>query len=326
MEKEPDASIEDVLVVVLQDHLISGDAIGDITASQIKALLESDTPIIPPGHAAHSRQIVNRDVGVHHSILYYQVLRDAIEYETRVEECISIEEVERLYEEITGGWALDQPSPYPKKPFYKEIAKGLARWLKAGKYPNTFTPMDNLNETEDDTIRLSSLTDRVLKLFGKWDDDKRRSDIVREVLKIIGVRGLLTMLNVRKTKGSVDVFPPNLKQILISFNMKHDTKTPGVYLSVGGRALSKHFFRSRDGWWGNGEGKESVKNRKAVEILVRILKNAVWLNVHLLPHNVTIFECRLKEGYGARWTADGTEFRGFLEPQLQLGHEVGWIH
>lgn len=31
-------------------------------------------------------------------------------------------------------------------------------------------------------------------------------------------------------------------------------------------------------------------------------------------------------GYGARWTADGSSFRGFLEPQMVDGHSVGWKH
>jgi len=68
------------------------------------------------------------------------------------------------------------------------------------------------------------------------------------------------------------------------------------------------------------------KNKKAEEILLKIFKNAVWLNIHLLPHDVTIFEVREKGGYGARWTADGMFFRGFLEPQIDGGHERGWIH
>ena len=31
-------------------------------------------------------------------------------------------------------------------------------------------------------------------------------------------------------------------------------------------------------------------------------------------------------GYGARWTYNGQSFRGFLEPQMVDGHEVGWRH
>lgn len=31
-------------------------------------------------------------------------------------------------------------------------------------------------------------------------------------------------------------------------------------------------------------------------------------------------------GYGARWLHNGSEFRGFLEPQMEDGHLVGWRH
>ena len=45
-------------------------------------------------------------------------------------------------------------------------------------------------------------------------------------------------------------------------------------------------------------------------------------------HNVyrVRFLCHHFPGYGVRWTADGREFRGFLEPQMVNGHEVGWRH
>jgi hypothetical protein len=48
--------------------------------------------------------------------------------------------------------------------------------------------------------------------------------------------------------------------------------------------------------------------------------------VHLLPHKVEVFEIRVAAGYGARWSASGNEFRGFLEPPTLDGHEKGWIH
>jgi hypothetical protein len=44
-----------------------------------------------------------------------------------------------------------------------------------------------------------------------------------------------------------------------------------------------------------------------------------------LPHNVSIIELRIKEGYGIRWETTGA-FRGFLEPQMENGHEKGWKH
>ena len=43
-------------------------------------------------------------------------------------------------------------------------------------------------------------------------------------------------------------------------------------------------------------------------------------------HPLQVFEVRTAEGYGARWLADGSEFRGFLEPQMEEGHSKGWRH
>lgn len=39
-----------------------------------------------------------------------------------------------------------------------------------------------------------------------------------------------------------------------------------------------------------------------------------------------VFEVRNIEGYGLRWSQNGHTFRGFLEPQMENGHEVGWVH
>lgn len=40
--------------------------------------------------------------------------------------------------------------------------------------------------------------------------------------------------------------------------------------------------------------------------LAVLLNGAVWHNVHALPHGVLVYEARQSQGYGARWTADGT--------------------
>jgi hypothetical protein len=56
----------------------------------------------------------------------------------------------------------------------------------------------------------------------------------------------------------------------------------------------------------------------------------VRMNVHTLPHAVCVFEVRTSRGYGARWELGADEstvnFRGFVEPQIANGHDVGWVH
>jgi len=128
------------------------------------------------------------------------------------------------------------------------------------------------------------------------------------------------MLRVRRTEGSIDLLPPPLSMMLCSFNRGRGSLTDGA------RALSKHYHRSEENWWGSNDGSDASKNERANAVLRRILREAVWLNIHVLPHDVRIFEVRNAQGYGARWSADGKVFRGFLEPQLEDGHEKGWRH
>jgi hypothetical protein len=70
-----------------------------------------------------------------------------------------------------------------------------------------------------------------------------------------------------------------------------------------------------------------------------------WRNLHWLPHQVLVYEARVLEGYGMRWAQDRSRvpdagavadadeavappwiFRGFVEPMMENGHDVGWRH
>jgi hypothetical protein len=37
-----------------------------------------------------------------------------------------------------------------------------------------------------------------------------------------------------------------------------------------------------------------------VQVLLRIIEQAVWANTHLLPKELPVYEIRTREGYGAR--------------------------
>ena len=50
------------------------------------------------------------------------------------------------------------------------------------------------------------------------------------------------------------------------------------------------------------------------------------LCLFLSQQELKVIEIRTIEGYGVRWLHDGSEFRGFLEPQMEDGHSVGWRH
>jgi len=173
--------------------------------------------------------------------------------------------------------------------------------------------------------RLESFTEKLIYYFNEWPkaslDD--RKNFIAQILEYLRVRGILTLLRVRQTVGSTDEFPPGPRTLLASFNKPF---TDGVPLSTGARALSKHSHRSTEGWWGNVKGNDSQKNGNADRVIQKLLLDASWINVHQLPHEVYVFEIRTNEGYGARWTADGNFFRGFVEPMMEDGHEKGWVH
>lgn len=172
----------------------------------------------------------------------------------------------------------------------------------------------------------------------------------------LSIPEILLLLGFRLTTGSAtDTLPPCLALLLLSFLKPHNTshsakdtriREPDEYLCVGTVALSKHTHRDQTTrfWTREGAYKGSVKqlNQRAVRILVRILNEANWLNIHSLPHGIRVLEVRTGEGYGARWYLHGpdgrdrdsndgdrtehVEFRGFLEPHMEGGHERGWIH
>uniref|UniRef100_A0A0A0KEV6 Uncharacterized protein n=1 Tax=Cucumis sativus TaxID=3659 RepID=A0A0A0KEV6_CUCSA len=72
--------------------------------------------------------------------------------------------------------------------------------------------------------------------------------------------------------------------------------------------------------------RNSDKNRHAMNTIVHLIAQCCWMNIHIVaPHGI-VFEIRIAEGYGARWSKDGNKFIGFLEPYMEDGHLKGWKH
>jgi len=110
---------------------------------------------------------------------------------------------------------------------------------------------------------------------------------------------------------------------------------------------SKSKRKKIEGWWGTASGPISAINEDSLSLFWKVMNGATWRNLHWLPHKVLVYEVRLAEGYGMRWAQDlsGCDiqvqvgpgvnvqlekrpwiFRGFLEPQMENGHELGWRH
>ncbi|RZB62745.1 uncharacterized protein LOC114385744 isoform X5 [Glycine soja] len=110
----------------------------------------------------------------------------------------------------------------------------------------------------------------------------------------LSYEGVQSLLGLMHTTGTIpNALPPPISTLLASFNLPCNPNENG--LTDGARALAKHACRSSSGYWGSLNG------------------------------NV-VFEIRVANGYGARWTEDGSKFIGFLEPYMQDGHSKRWKH
>ncbi|XP_062197837.1 uncharacterized protein LOC133900656 isoform X2 [Phragmites australis] len=176
------------------------------------------------------------------------------------------------------------------------------------------------------------------------------------ILAGLGYDGLGRLLGMSKTAGTVPDGLPPPRSVLKSSCMKlHQPNVKGCSLTDAARALAKHVHRSTKGWWGsfNGSGKDmfqldthpagdyryglfgsllrylssdSSKNQLASEAIDCLLRECCWINVHLIQSYGPVFEIRAHEGYGARWSQDGSKFIGFLEPYTPEGFSKGWKH
>ncbi|XP_064643809.1 uncharacterized protein LOC135497809 [Lineus longissimus] len=219
---------------------------------------------------------------------------------------------------------------YPAHPLYKEIGSVLQKWLDTGHCIVLDLPTYELFDEQgyeqvrqEYTKSIEGMMVGFKSLWSVWSPDERFYR-VREILQRLGKRGLMDMLGIRKTVGTCEMFPPPRYTLEETFNEKHSANSE---LTVGARALAKHGHRDQTAsWWGKSTGTEEAKNAHAVKVIDRILNEATWINIHQLQHQVEILEIRQIDGYGARWSADGATFRGFLEPQMTEGWTCGYRH
>ncbi|XP_046553008.1 uncharacterized protein LOC124262547 [Haliotis rubra] len=219
---------------------------------------------------------------------------------------------------------------YPIHPLYRELGNMLTIWMQEKYCPALNLPkydlLDEKTYAESRNAVIASITpllEGLKTLWTMWGREEIKFRI-REVLLLLGKRGILDLFGIRKTVGTKEIWPVSKEKLIKSFKEKH---SPNSELWVGARALAKHFHRDNsNSWWGTSTGTEMDKNEHALKTLNKIMDNATWINIHWLPHDVIIVEMRQEEGYGARWLADGSMFRGFLEPQMVDGHDVGWRH
>ncbi|KAL6662336.1 hypothetical protein ACP70R_000195 [Stipagrostis hirtigluma subsp. patula] len=147
-----------------------------------------------------------------------------------------------------------------------------------------------------------------------------------DILAGLGYDGLGRLLGMAKTEGTVpDGLPPPRSALISSCMKLHQPHVKGCSLTDAARALAKHVHRSTKEWWGGFNG-NSNKNQLAYEAIDCLLRDYCWMNVHLTQPHGPVFEIRVRDGYGARWSQDGSKFIGFLEPYTPEGFSKGWKH
>ncbi|KAG9141715.1 hypothetical protein Leryth_022038 [Lithospermum erythrorhizon] len=152
-------------------------------------------------------------------------------------------------------------------------------------------------------------------------------DIMSSILLGLGYEGVQRLLGLGHSVGTVPAaLPPPISVLMSSFSSLHRLDVKCSKLTDGARALAKHAERSRDKYWGTLSGSDIHKNQLATAVVRRLITRCCWMNMHIVPPHGLVFEIRVPDGYGARWSGDGSKFIGFLEPYMMDGHSRGWKH
>ncbi|GAB5593158.1 hypothetical protein Unana1_08058 [Umbelopsis nana] len=235
------------------------------------------------------------------------------------------------------------------RPYYHAVAETLNKChRRKGKFPNHMRscPFDVLSIVN--SSRILELEEAMKNAFLELDTSPpdTESILANVFLNVFRPNDMRIFLLLRTTPGStsLDIMPPSFEECIDSFTRLHQVQPTsnrkGVkpsLLTVGGKAFSKHVHRDlKSEFWGSCNGNlnsaEKMKNETANIALAKIMNRPIWRNLHELPHNTLAYEIRHEKGYGARWTAtidNGRAiwmFRGFLEPPMEDGHSVGWVH
>lgn len=213
-------------------------------------------------------------------------------------------------------------SSYPNAPLYRKVGREIGNWITTKQCPFTSRismPLLNEEISKEKRARLCNECENVLDdirtaikgrnhpvdgctvvdgndIKGdlvKLDYDKNEESKIKyfvwKLLDTLGKRGLMHLLGIRETAGSIIKAPVNASKLMQSFMASQNEKSK---LTVGGRALSKHFHRCQSEWWGDCKGTEAEKNEHALRILTRIMNDCIWINIHLLPHDLEVIEVR----------------------------------
>ncbi|KAL3641609.1 hypothetical protein CASFOL_012424 [Castilleja foliolosa] len=133
--------------------------------------------------------------------------------------------------------------------------------------------------------------------------------IMASILSGLSYSGIQRLLGFVETTGTdPELLPPPASTLLSTFLAPHNPDVKGSTLTNGARALAKHANRSSKGYWGTLHGSDSEKNKHAMDVIRCLLTHCGWMNMHMVRPHGNVFEIRTGDGYGARWSGDGTKW------------------
>jgi len=164
-----------------------------------------------------------------------------------------------------------------------------------------------------------SLQDAVFYFKAVLEDLENGSNYLREsliqtfhetpfenILLILGQR--LTSASQRDENG----IPP-AKEILLESCFEPFNKE----ISIAARAWEKHVGRKKDSIFGEIKGNTIQKKEKVEELIHYMISHKTWWNIFYHYKHGLVYEIRVQNGQGLRWSADGKKFIGFLEDFLE---------
>lgn len=126
------------------------------------------------------------------------------------------------------------------------------------------------------------------------------------ILLILGQR--LTSASRRDETG----IPPLKENLLESCFQPFNNE-----ISIAARAWEKHVGRKKNSIFGEIKGNGNQKKETVEKLVHHIMNNKTWWNVFYHYKHDLVYEIRVANGQGMRWSADGKRFIGFLEDFLE---------
>lgn len=128
-----------------------------------------------------------------------------------------------------------------------------------------------------------------------------------DILLLMGQR--LSLTSLRDEKALPPLENTLISSCFIPFNNQ---------MSIVVRAWEKHAERSEDKFWPERRGNAKEKEEKISLLVQQFFKQWQWWNVYSHQKHDYVFELRVESGHGMRWTKDGKQFIGFLEPFIEV--------